>query len=122
MPERVGGEAEYPAGPRRDVADPFRDRGERARAGQDTGSGRGDQGGQPVAAATGASRVGHQIQETGQRDRVRQRDRRGGPAQLVQRGGREGRCRCRHGLARCSWDFDTHMITETVPALRLHPA
>jgi len=26
--ERVGGEAENPAGPRRDVADPFRDRGE----------------------------------------------------------------------------------------------
>lgn len=93
----------------------------RAGTGQDTRRGRGDQGGQPVAAATDASRVGHQVQEAGQCDRVRQRDRRGSPAQLGQRGGHGRRGRSRHGLARCSWDFDTHMITETVPALRPPP-
>jgi hypothetical protein len=85
--KRVGGEAENPAGPRRDIADPFRDRGERAGTGQDTRRGRGDQSRQPVAATTDASRVGHQIQETGQCDRVRQRDRRGTPDETRSRNG-----------------------------------
>lgn len=120
--QRVDGEAESPAGPSGRVTDPFRDHGERAGAGQDTCRGSGDQGGQRISPAADASWVGEQVQKTEQADCIRQRDRCGNPGQLVQRGGHERRCRSRHGLAKRSWDFDTHVITETVPALRLRPA
>ena len=48
----------------------------------------------------------------------RQRGRRGDQGQLIQTTGHERRCRIKHELAKCSWDVDTHMITEAVPAVR----